>query len=186
LPYRSQIEDQQALVGTIGITRGSEYSAGSYPISDFNTPSGKVLPHPSDDPPNLHPTNCSPPSHWTRAIGGANFLCHSAQDIVTVVAHRLVALQHTDPSLVTYKFLVLLLRAGLILYKRQKLVIGSTVVICVIAAVFGFVLGPATNEANAVVAMLGMGNVFIILSNLQFVFWMFTNHRVSSHTNYRL
>ena len=78
-----------------------------------------------------------------------------------------------------YRIAVLLVtRSYYVLIKRGKLVVGSTVVILFIACVFGIILGESTHEATSICAVFAMGSLLIILSNLQFVFFLYNNNEV--------
>jgi hypothetical protein len=73
---------------------------------------------------------------------------------------------------------ILLTRSFFVLIKRGKLMIGSTIVILFIACVFGIILGESTHEATSVCGVYAIGALLIILSNLQFVFFLYHNNEV--------
>eukprot|EP00602_Paraphysomonas_sp_CaronLab_P009688 CAMPEP_0185022730 /NCGR_PEP_ID=MMETSP1103-20130426/5431_1 /TAXON_ID=36769 /ORGANISM="Paraphysomonas bandaiensis, Strain Caron Lab Isolate" /LENGTH=1307 /DNA_ID=CAMNT_0027554945 /DNA_START=376 /DNA_END=4299 /DNA_ORIENTATION=+ len=102
----------------------------------------------------------------------------SMSDAYVVVSEWIVGVRNADPSRQIHCGRVILQRSWKVLYKRDKLVIGTTLTSVFFACVFGFMLGPSTNEADAVACMFGIGSMCILLSNLQFVFFMFNNHKV--------
>ena len=73
---------------------------------------------------------------------------------------------------------VLLERSFFVLFRRGKLVGGSTVVITLIALTFGFIVGKSTNESGTVVGTFIMGTMLLIMSNLQHVFFLLKNNEV--------
>jgi hypothetical protein len=73
---------------------------------------------------------------------------------------------------------ILTTRAFFVLIKRGKLMIGSTIVIFFIACVFGVILGKSTHEGTSVCGVYAIGALLIILSNLQFVFFLYHNNEV--------
>lgn len=78
-----------------------------------------------------------------------------------------------------YRIAILLVtRSYYVLIKRGKLMVGSTIVILYIACVFGIILGESTHEATSICAVFAMGSLLIILSNLQFVFFLYNNNEV--------
>lgn len=81
-------------------------------------------------------------------------------------------------ELQTRKAIILISRAWQTLMKRGKLVWGSTCVALFFAFNFGWILGPSTDEAPSVSAVFAMGAVLLIMSNLQFVFFLFHNNEV--------
>lgn len=83
-----------------------------------------------------------------------------------------------DFELQSRKGLILISRAWRTLMRRGKLVWGSTFVALFFAFNFGWILGPSTDEAPSVSAVFAMGAVLLIMSNLQFVFFLFHNNEV--------
>jgi hypothetical protein len=73
---------------------------------------------------------------------------------------------------------ILTTRAFFVLLKRGKLITGSTIVILYIACVFGLILGKSTHEGISVCGVYAIGALLIILSNLQFVFFLYHNNEV--------
>jgi hypothetical protein len=76
------------------------------------------------------------------------------------------------------KAYILIDRAFWTLMKRGKLVVGSTCVALFFAFNFGWILGPSTDEAPSVSAVFAMGAVLLIMTNLQFAFFLFHNNEV--------
>ena len=76
------------------------------------------------------------------------------------------------------KMLILLERSFFVLFRRGKLVIGSSVVVILIALTFGFVVGKSTNESGTVTATCIFGTLLLIMSNLQLVFFLMKNNEV--------
>ena len=83
-----------------------------------------------------------------------------------------------DFGLQQQKSYILISRAFVTLMKRGKLVWGSTFVALFFSLNFGWILGPSTDEAPSVSAVFAMGAVLLIMSNLQFVFFLFHNNEV--------
>jgi ABC-type multidrug transport system ATPase subunit len=76
------------------------------------------------------------------------------------------------------KMYILLERSFFVLFRRGKLVVGSTVVIALIALTFGFIVGKSSNESGTVTATFIMGTLLLIMSNLQLVFFLLKNNEV--------
>jgi hypothetical protein len=75
-----------------------------------------------------------------------------------------------------FKRRILFHRAALSLYRRYELIVGSCVLHIIIALLFGWVNLNVTPAS--VIAYLGVGGLFLILANAQFIFYMFTMHHV--------
>jgi hypothetical protein len=100
--------------------------------------------------------------------------------VADAFATLLVNLKQFDFELQFRKSMILISRAFRTLAKRGKLVWGSTFVALFFAFNFGWILGPSTDEAPSVSAVFAMGAVLLIMSNLQFVFFLFHNNEVTS------
>ena len=99
--------------------------------------------------------------------------------VADAFATLLVNMKQFDFELQFRKSGILISRAFRTLAKRGKLVWGSTFVALFFAFNFGWILGPSTDEAPSVSAVFAMGAVLLIMSNLQFVFFLFHNNEVS-------
>jgi len=73
---------------------------------------------------------------------------------------------------------ILLSRAWFTLFRREKMVVGTCLSIVYLGSVFGYMLGEATNEGIEVASVFGMGNMCTLLSNIQFVYFLFNNNQV--------
>lgn len=76
-----------------------------------------------------------------------------------------------------FKRRILLHRASLALLARHELIIGSMVMHIILALLFGWVNKNVTPAS--VIAYLGIGSMFLLIANAQFIFYMFTNYHVS-------
>eukprot|EP00602_Paraphysomonas_sp_CaronLab_P005049 CAMPEP_0185030590 /NCGR_PEP_ID=MMETSP1103-20130426/17564_1 /TAXON_ID=36769 /ORGANISM="Paraphysomonas bandaiensis, Strain Caron Lab Isolate" /LENGTH=1294 /DNA_ID=CAMNT_0027565783 /DNA_START=13 /DNA_END=3894 /DNA_ORIENTATION=- len=94
------------------------------------------------------------------------------------VSNAVQNVKNMDLSLESRKAGILLRRSWYTLMKRYKLVVGSTIVALFIAFNFGWILGESTDEASAVTAVFAMGALLLIISNVQFVFFLFHNNEV--------
>jgi hypothetical protein len=102
--------------------------------------------------------------------------------VIDTFSTLIVNLKQFDFELQFRKGSILMSRAWRTLMKRGKLVWGSTFVALFFAFNFGWILGPSTDEAPSVSAVFAMGAVLLIMSNLQFVFFLFHNNEVpASH-----
>ncbi len=91
-----------------------------------------------------------------------------------------------------FKRRILLHRATCSLLARHELIIGSAVMHILLGVLFGWVNKNVTPAS--VIAYLGIGAMFLLIANAQFIFYMFTNYHVflkehsrglySSYTNY--
>jgi hypothetical protein len=98
--------------------------------------------------------------------------------VLDALSTLFVNLKKFDFELQFRKGGILMSRAWRTLMKRGKLVWGSTFVALFFALNFGWILGPSTDEAPSVSAVFAMGAVLLIMSNLQFVFFLFHNNEV--------
>ena len=89
----------------------------------------------------------------------------------------------------TWKFKTLAHRSILALCKRLKLLLGSFVLLILISAVFGWVMGDCNNTSGNgignVSAFVALGSLFIFFSNMQFIFYLFNNQQVYLRENSR-
>jgi hypothetical protein len=71
-------------------------------------------------------------------------------------------------------------RASLALVTRVELVIASTVLHVLLAVGFGWIIGDASGSAGVynVTSFLAMSSMFLMLANIQFVFYVHNNHLV--------
>ena len=115
----------------------------------------------------------------THAVAGAcvRFWC-SCKNGTAAFCRWLLSLRSMKWRIQLVKLEVLLTRAWRVLLRRDKLILGSTLVVVYFAVMFGAMLGKSTDDAIAVASMFGMGNLVIILSNLPLIFFMYHNHQV--------
>ena len=73
---------------------------------------------------------------------------------------------------------ILLERAFFTIMKREKMLIGTTVLHICMAISFCIVVGDAGPEANVVTPVAVFGCLMLILATLQYVFFLFNNHKV--------
>lgn len=76
-----------------------------------------------------------------------------------------------------FKRQILFHRACRALLGRYELIMGSIVLHALLALLFAWV--NETITPASVIAYLGIGSLFLILANAQFIFYMFNNHHVS-------
>lgn len=76
-----------------------------------------------------------------------------------------------------FKRQILFHRASCALLGRYELIMGSIVLHALLALLFAWV--NETITPASVIAYLGIGSLFLILANAQFIFYMFNNHHVS-------
>lgn len=110
------------------------------------------------------------------------WIYYVADAFATLIAN----MKQFDFELQSRKSIILISRAFRTLAKRGKLVWGSTFVALFFAFNFGWILGPSTDEAPSVSAVFAMGAVLLIMSNLQFVFFLFHNNEVFHWPPFRL
>lgn len=73
----------------------------------------------------------------------------------------------------------LLERSFLVLLGRRKMLISSTIVACALAFMFYWIVGDhGYEDAFSIVAIFAMGTLLTIMMNLQYVFFLVTNHEV--------
>ena len=89
------------------------------------------------------------------------------------------ALTEIDIYMVMYKSHILWERNFKMLLNRRSLVIESTVTVIALAVIFGFVLGPSSDDYLSVLGMFGIGNLCILLTNMQYINFLFLNNQVS-------
>jgi hypothetical protein len=96
-----------------------------------------------------------------------------AMDVCTVPS----AAQLSD---MLFKGGVIFHRASLALVTRVELVIASTVLHVLLAVGFGWIIGDASGSAGVynVTSFLAMSSMFLMLANIQFVFYVHNNHQV--------
>lgn len=115
----------------------------------------------------------------THASSGSCMQCWiGVQEAATSFHQWLVSLRSVNWHILFVKLQVILGRSWRVLLRREKLIIGSTMVVVYFALMFGAMLGKSTDDALAVASMFGMGNLVIILSNLPLIFFMYHNHQV--------
>lgn len=78
-----------------------------------------------------------------------------------------------------FKRQILFHRACRALLGRYELIMGSIVLHALLALLFAWV--NETITPASVIAYLGIGSLFLILANAQFIFYMFNNHHVSTY-----
>ena len=98
--------------------------------------------------------------------------------LVDAIRTTMKNIRGVDPYMQYRLASILTTRSFYVLLKRGKLMIGSTVVILFIACVFGIILGESTHEGTSVTGVYAMGALLLILSNLQFVFFLYHNNEV--------
>lgn len=88
-----------------------------------------------------------------------------------------------------WKTRILLQRSVISLGKRFQLVLGSIVLYIILASMFGWVMGDCNNLSSGGVlnlsAFLGISSVFILLTNLQIIFFIHNNIQVFFRENAR-
>ena len=77
----------------------------------------------------------------------------------------------------------MLQRAFLALGNRSELLIASTMLHVILACAFGWIIGDASGLPGVynVTSFLAMASMFLMLANIQFVFYVHNNHLVSRH-----
>jgi hypothetical protein len=91
-------------------------------------------------------------------------LCHSLTQI--------------DILLMAYKSRVLWERNFKMFFKRERMIVQTTITVVGLALCFGFVLGPSKNDYLSVLGMFAIGNLCIILTNMQYIAFLFMNNQV--------
>jgi hypothetical protein len=94
------------------------------------------------------------------------------------------SLTQVDMLLVLYKAGVLWERNFKMFFNRREMIAQSTVTIIGLAVCLGFILGPSSNDYLSVISMFGLGNLCIILTNMQYIRFLFLNNQVSIRTFY--
>jgi hypothetical protein len=77
-----------------------------------------------------------------------------------------------------YKTHILMERSFFALVKREKLLVGSTLVAIAFSVLIGIILGESTNESGSVTGSCCIGALMIIISNVQFVFFLYGTNEV--------
>lgn len=79
-----------------------------------------------------------------------------------------------------FKRRILLQRAYQALINRFELIIGSVVLHIILGLLFAWINKNITPASN--IAYFGISAMFLIMANVQFIFFVYTNHHVSSGT----
>ena len=90
-------------------------------------------------------------------------------------------LKKTDFSMQALKCKIMFTRSFYVLAKREKMVFGTLLMHFFLAVNFGYIIGPSSDNYVAVTAMFGIGTMLLILTNVQFLFWIYQNNEVCFH-----
>ncbi len=88
-----------------------------------------------------------------------------------------------NPALLYSRIQVLLWRSSLVFVKRGKLVIGAIIVHILLAVNFYFILRDASQEIGSVLSFYGIGCMLLIISNIQFAFFVYKSNEVRKSAN---
>jgi ATP-binding cassette subfamily G (WHITE) protein 2 (SNQ2) len=91
-----------------------------------------------------------------------------------------------SPVLLKSRARILLLRALKVLFYREKLVLGAIAVHMLIAFTFSFITGDLSQETGNVLTMYGLGCMLLIIANVTFGFFLWTNNQVCTVYAYSL
>lgn len=100
------------------------------------------------------------------------------QGISIVISTSWNDIKHANIRMQCIKLKILASRSFYRLLYRRWMIAYSTFTILYLALIFGWILGVSTNDAQTVTGLIGIGTLCIILTNLQFVFWQFSNNQV--------
>jgi hypothetical protein len=114
------------------------------------------------------------PSRRRRSIIG---------DIAIDVSRTLISCPQVDLRVEMRRANILLKRSFFVLARRGKLVWGSTFVALFWALLFGWILGQSTNEVGSVLGVFSMGAMLLLMSTVQFVFFLFCNNQVPHYSS---
>ena len=89
-------------------------------------------------------------------------------------------------SLQLLKCKILFIRSYYVLAKREKMIISTCVLNIFLAILFGCIIGPSSDNYVAITALFGIGTMLLLLSNVQYLFWIFQNNEVCSLLIYLL
>lgn len=74
---------------------------------------------------------------------------------------------------------IILVRSFFVLFKRYKMVLGTTVLHVLMACTFCIIIGETGPDIAVVTPVAAFGGLLLILSGVQYVFWLFANNKVS-------
>ena len=101
--------------------------------------------------------------------------CHWISDSFSMYCNEL---KKVNFSLQLLKCKILLIRSYYVLVKREKMVIATCCLNIFLAVLFGIIIGPSSEDYVAITALFGIGTMLLLLSNVQFLFWIFQNNEV--------
>lgn len=88
------------------------------------------------------------------------------------------SLTQVDVLLTVYKCKVLLSRNFDMFYHQERMLLQTTLVIVMLALCLGFIIGPSSNDYLSVLGMFALGNLCIILTNMQYISFLYMNNQV--------
>lgn len=156
-------------------TDGGDYSSAN-PLQSQERGAKSMEVSKLDDSPNLQPNQSRTQSRYYTAVsvwadGVQNVVCLSLSDIEKI-----------NISMQFVKLKILLVRSFYRLGYRAKLTVGGSCVVLYLSLLFSLILGKSTDESTTVTGLFAIGTLCIFLSNMQYVFWLFTNNQVDMPT----
>ena len=118
------------------------------------------------------------PSMDAKRVASVFFFSTKLDEVKDGISNAASNIRHIDVEMQARKAWILLERAWFTLAKREKLVLGSTLVAIAFAVLIGVILGESTNESGSVVGSFCIGSLMMLMSNVQFVFFLFGKNEV--------
>ena len=113
-----------------------------------------------------------------RRAASAFFITTNINALKDGVWNALINVRNVDFEMQARKAWILLERSWFTLVNREKLLLGSSLVLIFYGVLIGIILGESTNESGSVVGSFCIGSLMMILSNVQFVFFLYGNNEV--------
>jgi hypothetical protein len=94
------------------------------------------------------------------------------------MASVVTSLLNMSPIMQFVRMKILLVRAFFILFKRFKMVIGTTIMHILMAVLFCVIVGETGPDLSVVTPVAAFGGLLLIMSGVQYVFFLFNNNKV--------
>ena len=123
----------------------------------------------------------------TKLIATASFdMTHDDSSLVgsplpnisDLVKSTYKSFRKTDLRIVLLHSKVILSRSFFALLKREKLVIGSLALHLFFAFLFWYIMGDSSEDTNPVIGFFSVSGLILIVANVQFGYYLFSNNEV--------